>query len=105
LTRANVTQQRLQSRALQCSARETPVGIMGLDQLPALMGLALDVRFRRFALGIERVEVLFEPVLGGFASVDGTAQDLAPVSHHPAPASCRSHRACQKNAVHSSWCR
>ena len=31
------------------------------------MGLALDVRLRRFALGIERVEVLFEPVLGGFA--------------------------------------
>jgi hypothetical protein len=30
-----------------------PIGIIGLDQLPALMGLALDVRLRRFALGIE----------------------------------------------------
>jgi hypothetical protein len=41
-----------------------------------------------------------------FASIDGAAQDLALVNlHGESPASCRSHRACQKSAVRSNWCR
>src|SRR5262249_38196416 len=77
--------------------------IMCPDQLPALVGLALDVGLGRLALGIKRVEVLFEPVLGGFAGIDGATQDLALVSHRGAsPASCRSSRACQKTVVRSN---
>jgi cytoskeletal protein CcmA (bactofilin family) len=35
--------------------------------------LALDERLARFAVGMERVEVLFETFIGGFARVDGAA--------------------------------
>jgi hypothetical protein len=41
------------------------------------MGLALNVGFASLALGIERVEVLFEAVLGGFSGIDGALRHLA----------------------------
>ncbi len=42
--------------------------------------LAPDERLAGFALGMERVEVLFQPLLGGFAGIDRTAEraDAAP---------------------------
>jgi hypothetical protein len=46
------------------------------------MGLALDVGFAGLALGIERVEVLFEAMFGGFPGIDGTTQDFPLVSRH-----------------------
>jgi hypothetical protein len=49
---------------------------MGLDEPPALMGLALDIGFASLALGIERVEVLFETMLGGFPGIDGATRDF-----------------------------
>ena len=44
------------------------------------MGLALDIGFGGLALGVERVELLLEPMLGGFAGVDRAAQGRAGVS-------------------------
>src|SRR6516162_6850402 len=38
------------------------------------MGLALDVRFRGLALGIQRVEILVQSFLGAFARVDRATQ-------------------------------
>ena len=53
------------------------------------MGLALDVGFRRLALGVERVEVLLQPMVGRDPRVDGAAQApwLGPghARHLPAP--------------------
>src|SRR2546421_6290 len=39
----------------------------------------------RLPSGIERIEVLFEAVLGGFPRVDGAAEKLALISRHRAP--------------------
>src|ERR1051325_2675768 len=42
---------------------------------PAFMGLALDVGLASLALGVERVERLVEPFLGGLAGIDCAAQE------------------------------
>jgi hypothetical protein len=34
---------------------------VGLEQAPTFSGLAPDERLARFALGMERVEILFQP--------------------------------------------
>jgi len=70
---SDVGEQPLQRRALHIAAREPAIVIMGSCHNPALMTLAGDVGLAGFALCCERVELLFEPFLGGFAGVDGAA--------------------------------
>ena len=54
---------------------EKPPSSIGCpDQRPALVRLALDVGLGRLALGVERVEVLLQPLVGGDPGVDGAAQ-------------------------------
>ena len=48
------------------------------DQAPALVRLALDVGLAGFALGVERVELEVEIMLGRFPGVDRAAEKLAP---------------------------
>ena len=43
---------------------------------PALRGLALDIGLAGLPLGVERIELLIQAMLGGFAGVDGAAQRL-----------------------------
>src|SRR5262245_24319951 len=74
LARPNVREQELQSRAFQRPAGEATVIIVGPDELPPLVRLALDVGFSRLALSIERVEILFEAVLGRFPGIDGATK-------------------------------
>ena len=40
------------------------------------MGLAADISLRGFILGIKRVEVLLEPLIGGLTGVNRTADRL-----------------------------
>src|SRR5271170_8103904 len=47
-----------------------PSVIVGFGQCPALVALAADEGLTGFALRGERVELLLEPFLGGFAGVD-----------------------------------
>src|SRR5690606_16378709 len=49
---------------------------------PPLGLLAGDVGLGRFPLGIQRVELLLEPLLGGLAGVDGTADGLLLARRH-----------------------
>ena len=60
--------------------------------MPAFMALARDEGLAGLALGMERVELLLEPFLGGFAGIDGAAKALgssaALLSHLPAPPLC-----------------
>src|SRR5262245_57164625 len=106
LARLNVGEQQLQAGAFQRPAGEAAIVIMSPDELPALMGLALDVGLCRLALGIERVKVLFEAMLGGLPGIDGATKDFPLVRRHGlSPVSCRSPRAFQKTGVHSSSCR
>ena len=47
--------------------------VFGGDETPAFMGLALDVSLTGLALGIERVELKLEIVVGRFAGIDRAA--------------------------------
>src|SRR5262249_54813348 len=68
---------------------------------PAGVGLAADVGFRGFALGVEGVEFLVESLFGALARVDGTAHGngrrgfgLAGSSHCLPPFSVRPKKKC-----------
>jgi len=49
---------------------------MSGNSLPALVLLALDVSLRGFALGVERVEGLFQALVRRFARVNGATDAL-----------------------------
>jgi hypothetical protein len=59
----DIFQQVLQGGALHCAARKAAVIVGGFDEPPALTRLALDERLTRFALRVQRVEVLFKALL------------------------------------------
>src|SRR5260221_13061742 len=69
----DIGEEALQGRALQRAAGTPAIIIGGLDQPPALAPLAADKGLAGFALRLQRVELLIQPVLGGFAGVDGAA--------------------------------
>ena len=52
--------QRFETRALHRAAGEPAIVITRPDEDPAFVGLALDIGFAGFALGIERVEGLLQ---------------------------------------------
>jgi hypothetical protein len=72
---ADIVEELLQGRPLHRAAGEAAVIVGGVHQTPALALLAPDERLARLALGVERVEVLLETLLGGFARVDGASAD------------------------------
>src|SRR3981189_1837552 len=49
---------------------------------PSLRGLTLYIGLAGIALGIERVELLFQAMLGGFAGIDGAANRFDRLSCH-----------------------
>ena len=51
------------------------------------MGLASDIGLGRIVLGVEGIEVLFQPLVGGDAGIDGAANLFCSSSLHDAPAS------------------
>jgi hypothetical protein len=67
-------QQLLKRRPLHRSPRKTAVVIAIADELPSLVGLALDISLRGLALVVEGVEVLLETRVGGDTRVDGAAK-------------------------------
>ena len=64
---SDVGEQGLQRRPLHAAAREPAIVIAGPGRCPPLVLLAADVGLASFAPRRERVELLLEPVLGGFA--------------------------------------
>jgi hypothetical protein len=71
--RLDIGEKLLQGRAVHGRARQPAVVISLCQRDPAFVALALDVGFASLALGMQRVELLFEPLLGGFAGVNGAA--------------------------------
>src|SRR6202035_158287 len=69
----DVTKHTLQCWAFHRSTRQTAVVVRGLDQTPSFASLALDERFARLALCLQRVEVLFQSFLRRLAGVDCAA--------------------------------
>src|SRR5271165_3767625 len=70
----NIVEQPPERRPFHRAAGIAAIVVPGADQLPALMGLALDISFRRLPLVVERVELLLKAMLGGNAGVDGAAE-------------------------------
>ena len=70
----NIRHQLLQARAVQCPAGNAAVVILIADEHPALGPLAGDVCLAGLPLGVQAVEFLLQPFLGGFARVDRAAQ-------------------------------
>src|SRR6516164_9968684 len=84
----SASEQPLQGRPIHCRAGEAAVVITRGQAHPAFVHLAADERFAGFALRLQRIELLIEPLLGGFAGVDRTANPCAP----PCAAARRPHQ-------------
>jgi hypothetical protein len=70
LSGTHIRDEALQGRAVGIAAREAAIAILGPDQRPAGVGLAPDVGPTGVILGIERVEVLFETLVGRHPGID-----------------------------------
>jgi hypothetical protein len=73
-SRLHVNEQLLERWPFHRPAGEAAVVVTIPNQSPALMRLALDVGLACLPLGVEGVEVLFEPLLGRDARIDGAPQ-------------------------------
>src|SRR6516162_8147224 len=76
--RGDIGKEPLQSGPSQRRAGEPAIVISRAQAHPAFVPLAVDEGFASFALRQQRIEFLLEPLLGGFAGVDGTANPCAP---------------------------
>src|SRR6202011_5347594 len=72
----DVGQKLLKGRAVDCRARQPAIAVSLWEAGPALVPLTRDEGFTSLPLGMKRIEFLFEPLLGGFAGVDGTAPSM-----------------------------
>src|SRR5690348_6356199 len=70
--RRDVREQLVQSGPVHRRAGEPAVIIRRAQAHPALVPLAVDEGLARFALRLQRIELLFEPLLGRFAGVNRT---------------------------------
>ena len=83
-TRRDVGEQPLQSRPIRRRAGKSAV-IISLGQgHPAFVSLAVDERLAGLALRLQRIELLLEPLFGGFARVDRAANPVLPAWTVPA---------------------
>jgi hypothetical protein len=72
----DISQQSLERGTLGRAAGIAAVIVAGAAQGPAVMGLAADIGFRGLVLGIEGIELLVEPVVGGDPGIDRAADPL-----------------------------
>src|SRR5438270_4941537 len=72
-TRRDVGEQSLQSGPIHCGAGEPAVVISRAQAHPAFVALAVDEGLASFALRLQRIEFLLEPLFGRFAGIDRTA--------------------------------
>src|SRR6516225_10011657 len=108
----DVGEQLLQSRPAHRRAGEPAVIIPRAQAHPAFVALADDEGLAGLALRLQRIEFLFEPLLGGFAGVDGAANPRVPLGaeahwsrHRPvlAPAKARTRLVRPKNRGPDQW--
>jgi hypothetical protein len=72
----DVRQQPPHRRPLQVAAGEAAVVVAVGQADPALVPLGCDERLGALPLGVQRVELLLQPLLGALAGVDRTPDDL-----------------------------
>src|SRR5260370_41919139 len=98
----DVGQEARESGPVHVAPGKAAVVITSRQTLPALVALALDVGQGGFALRIERVEVLFKTLLGGFAGVNGApdrSRHIAFCGHARPPLTARQPRKKRKPLV------
>src|SRR5271169_6177444 len=112
--RRDVGEQPLQSRPTHRRAGEPAVIITRAQAHPAFVALAGDEGLAGLALRLQRIEFLFEPLLGGFAGIDGAANPCVPPCaaagwsrHRPAlaPAKAPARLVRPKNRGPDQWAR
>jgi hypothetical protein len=86
---ANIVQQPLEGWPVHRAAGVAAVVVVGPDQLPTFMSLALDVGFRGLPLIVERVELLLQAMLRRDAGIDGAAQRRFASLRSHGDAACR----------------
>src|SRR3977135_4005912 len=79
---ADIVQQLLKVGAVGGPAGVSPIVIAGADQSPAGMGLAFDVGGGGLVLGIQRVKLLIEAMVGRNPGIDRAADRLDRSSPH-----------------------
>ncbi len=77
LASRDVLQKPLQRRPLHRAAGEASVIVHFGERDPSGMTLARDIGLTGFALRVERVELLLEPIVGRFSGVDRATKTLA----------------------------
>ena len=91
--RAHILEQPLQRRSLGIAAGEAAIAVVASQQRPARMGLTSDIGLSGIVLGIQRIEVLFEPSIARYPGVDGrTHLPGCGRGHRAAPFPSRSDR-------------
>jgi hypothetical protein len=91
--RLDLCEQLLQRGPFHCGAGEPAIVIPLRQADPALVPLALDKGLTSFALRLQRIELLFEPLLGRLAGVDRATDRSVP----PRPLGCRpTHRGARR---------
>ncbi len=88
--RLDVGEELLQGRSVHRAAGVAAIVVMLRQHGPALVPLALDEGLAGLALGMQRVELLLQPLLGGFAGVDRATEcppgaDRCRPTHHGSP--------------------
>src|SRR6266496_6262202 len=97
----DIGQELLERRAVGRAAGIAAVGIAGPDQGPAFRRLAAHIGFGGVMLGIERVEILLQPMIGGDPGIDGAANPLGgPMAHDCPSASMRPRRPKKRGPDH-----
>src|SRR3984957_6961763 len=86
---ADVVKELVERWPVHRAAGVAAVVVVGPDQLPAFMSLALDVGFRCLPLIVERVELLLQAMLSRDAGVDGAAQRRFASLRSHGEAACR----------------
>src|SRR6185437_7800465 len=99
--RRDVGEQLLQSRPSHRRAGEPAIIITLRQAPPAFVPLAVDEGLAGFALRLQRIEFLFEPLLGRLAGVDRTADGSIP----PRRGSGFFHRLALVTRMHGLACR
>ena len=77
LASLDIGEEPLQRRPLHGAAREAAIVIHFGERDPSGMTLARDVGLTCFALGVERVELLLEPIIGRLPRVDRATENHA----------------------------
>src|ERR1017187_5378972 len=73
-TRLHLHQQISEGRPVHARATETSVVVVLGQYDPACLALAQNIGFRRLALRVQGIEILFEPFIGRLARVYGAPQ-------------------------------